>query len=77
MLNVIDELQVVRATPTAMRDEKWMTFYKETYKPFQDLENQRPEGLNTSEMRGVLNHLFMDVGLVGAGIGRDMLDGFE
>ena len=74
MLNVIDELQVVKATPTAMRDEKWMKFYKETYKPFLDLKNQMPEGLNTHEMRSAINILAVDVGFVAGSASQDYVD---
>ena len=76
-LNVIDELQVVKSTPTAMRDEKWMKFYEETYKPFLDLRDQMPEGLNTREMRGALTTLNIDVALVSGSASQDYVDGID
>ena len=76
-LNVIDELQVVKSTPTAMRDEKWMKFYEETYRPFLDLRDQMPEGLNTREMRGALSTLNIDVALVSGSASQDYVDGID
>jgi len=73
-LNVIDELQVVKSTPTAMRDEKWMKFYEETYKPFLDLRDQMPEGLNTHEMRSAIWTLFADAALVAGSASQDYVD---